>query len=68
MALNLAMASTPSCAIFTGYCCEVAPMVPALTASMPGLQPPSTETMVTSSSPAASMASDAPTAAGSLMV
>jgi hypothetical protein len=66
--LNLAMASTPSWAIFTGYCCEVAPIVPALTASMPGLQPPSTDTTVTPSSPASARASDAPTPAGSLML
>src|SRR6185295_9506639 len=44
---NAAIAFTPSCAIFSGYCCEVAPIWPAFTAATPG-QPPSTETIVTS--------------------
>ena len=52
-----AIAATPSAAIFSGYCCEVAPIWPAFTASTPG-QPPSTETIVTSFSlPAALSAS-----------
>ena len=52
----------------SGNCMEVAPMTPAATLSTPG-QPPSTETMMTSSSrPAALMASYAPAAAGSLIV
>ena len=42
-------------------------MVPSLTASMPGLQPPSTETMVVLD-PGVLSASAAPAAAGSLMV
>jgi hypothetical protein len=41
---NLAIASMPSAAIFSGYCCEVAPITPSLTEATPG-QPPSTETM-----------------------
>ena len=62
------IAFTPISAIFSGYCCEVAPMTPFLTFSTPG-QPPSTETIVTSFSlPAALSASYAPAAAGSLIV
>src|SRR5215217_3953027 len=61
-------ASMPFCAIFTGYCWEVAPMVPSLTIAMPGLQPPSTETTSASLMPAACSASTAPAAVGSLIV
>src|SRR6185312_867640 len=43
---SFAKAATPSCAIFSGYCCDVAPSWPALTAWTPG-HPPSTETIVT---------------------
>jgi hypothetical protein len=38
-------ASTPSDAIFNGYCCDVAAMMPALTFFTPE-QPPSTETII----------------------
>ena len=65
---NATTASTPISAIFSGYCCEVAPITPPLTFSTPG-QPPSTETIMTSFSlPAAFSASYAPAAAGSLIV
>src|SRR5215218_3330074 len=43
----LTTAATSSDAIFSGYCCEVASMTPALTLRTPA-QPPSTETIVTS--------------------
>ena len=67
-AANFAIASTPSSAIFSGYCCEVAPIWPAFTWSTPG-QPPSTDTIVTAfSRPAALSAWYAPAAAGSLIV
>ena len=63
-----ATAATPSDAMVSGYCCEVAPIWPAFTASTPG-QPPSTETIVTSLSlPAAFNAWYAPAAAGSYCV
>ncbi len=62
---NLATASMPIDAIFSGNCIEVAPMTPFFTLSTPG-QPPSTETIVTSfSRPAALSAWYAPAAAGS---
>ncbi len=65
---SCAMASTPSCAIFTGYCWAVAPMTPSFTFFTPA-QPPSTETRITSFSlPAAWSAWYAPNAAGSLIV
>ena len=38
-----AIACTPIAAIFSGYCCDVAPSVPAATLRTPG-QPPSTAT------------------------
>jgi hypothetical protein len=41
---KLAIASTPFEAISSGYCCDVAPITPALTEATPG-QPPSTETI-----------------------
>ncbi len=62
----LAIASTPSWAIFNGYCCEVAPIVPFFTLLTPS-QPPSTDTIV-AFTPAALSASDAPAASGSFNV
>src|SRR4029077_11119148 len=62
----LATASMPSVAIFSGYCCAVAPITPALTLATPA-QPPSTETIV-AVLPAAFSAPLAPTAVGSLIV
>ena len=55
---NSTTASTPFDAMSSGYCCEVAPMTPALTFFTPG-QPPSTETTSTlpSALPAALRAS-----------
>src|SRR5690606_15153273 len=62
------IASTPSAAICSGYCCEVAPMTPSFTLATPG-QPPSTDTMSTSfSRPKDLSASYTPAAEGSLMV
>ncbi len=40
-----AIASTPSAAISSGYCCEVAPMMPSLTHLTSLKQPPSTATI-----------------------
>ena len=62
-------AATPSDAIRSGYCCEVASMTPALTFRTPA-QPPSTETIVTSAVvlPAFFSAVQAPRALGSLIV
>src|SRR3712207_1549640 len=64
-----AIASTPCFAISSGYCCEVASIVPSSMASI-AWQPPSTDTMKTSlaSMPAALSASSAPYADGSLIV
>jgi hypothetical protein len=46
---QVTIASIPSEAISSGYCCDVAPMMPSATFWTPG-QPPSTDTMMTSSS------------------
>jgi hypothetical protein len=66
---NLTTAATPREAISSGYCCEVASMIPALTLRTPA-QPPSTETIVVPPFvlPAFFNAFQAPSALGSLMV
>src|SRR5439155_1391371 len=42
----LTTAATPRLAILSGYCCDVAAILPALTPRTP-VQPPSTDTIVT---------------------
>ena len=46
---HAAIASIPSDAISSGYCCDVAPITPSATSATPG-QPPSTDTISTSPS------------------